>query len=84
MISTFLITGNRGEFIHDGPNTFWTPAMAEGKYIIFCLAKDRGSAEILTSKIINAKVGFGFTLVTDTLLYNTEAVSYTHLTLPTN
>ena len=66
---------NRGEFLQDGVNTFWTPAMAEGKYIIFCIAKDKGGAEIFTSKIINAKVGFGFTLVTDTLLYYTNGTS---------
>ena len=63
---------NRGEFIQEGPNTLWTPAAAEGKYIIFCLAKDKGGAEIFASKIINAKVGFGFTLITDTLLYYTN------------
>ncbi len=35
----------------------------EGKYIIFCVAKDKGREELFATKIISAKVGSGISAV---------------------
>jgi hypothetical protein len=71
---------NNGEFARGGEHALWTPATEVGKYVLFCIASDKGGVQILASKLINAKNGFGITALTDSITYYTDGTqNYTNL-----
>ena len=63
---------NMGTIVKEGTDALWSPGMAEGKYVIFCSAQDKGGVSLFTTKIISAINGAGITALTDSLVYHTD------------
>jgi len=60
---------NKGEFTQAGKTALWKPGKLDGKYLLLCIAKDKGGYEIVAKKIVNVNLEGCLSLTTDKTIY---------------